>query len=116
MARTPDYGRGLFLPGSIVQEGTAAIFPMPPIAPGLRGYAIRKGRRFYVGAIEAENVGEGALGRWLDRIRQAHVDVRFSTVISTRLKRALYARGWRPATERLRGETWTAWRPTWRCL
>lgn len=84
----------------------------PYLAPGVRGYTVEVDGALYVPLLIADQPGSGAVGRYLDSLRDRIVKV--PCVLSERLAEMLRRRGFRLEVEQDPGmgpvEVWV-WRP-----
>lgn len=77
-----------------VPEGTLAEPYM--LAPGVLGAATEREGRVYIHYVEATSEGDGAVGRFLDRLDPKCA---FTEVIGSRLRGMLQRRGWKKRLE-----------------
>ena len=71
------------------------------LAPGVNGYAIRRGQTVYIPVIEAVTPGSGDVGRFLDSLPGKFKEARIPNVINPQLVAMLQRRGF-----------WLTWEPT----
>ncbi len=72
-----------------VESGSPLGFNLPEIYPGVRGYAVRRGREIWIPLIEGD--GTGHVGQFLDALSPRCVLV---NVCSPKLRGMLGRRGW----------------------